>query len=95
MKSYRLSRAAVADLREASGYIARDSKSAAVRWLDSIEHKFTVLSTQPEIGERCDGVRPGLRRFSAGSYVIYYRIDAGKVRIIRVLHGARDSQRLL
>jgi plasmid stabilization system protein ParE len=34
---------------------------------------------------------PGMRRFSASNYVIYFR-KADRLQIVRILHGARDAE---
>ena len=46
------------------------------------------------IGEPREEVRPHLRSFSVGNYVIYYQIVGNRVVIVRVLHGARDLGKL-
>lgn len=33
---------------------------------------------------------PGLRYFTVGDYVIYYRVSGNMLSIARILHGARD-----
>jgi toxin ParE1/3/4 len=42
------------------------------------------------MGESVSQYRPGLRRFTVGNYVLYYEPIQGGVRLVRVLHGARD-----
>ncbi len=37
---------------------------------------------------------PGLRSFPVGRYLIFYLLDSGCLRIVRVLHGARDIDAL-
>ena len=37
---------------------------------------------------------PGLRAAPIDRYVIYFRVDGTRVRIERVLHGARDLKTL-
>ena len=91
MRKYRLGRKARADMREIAVYIAKHNSSAALNWLASLDERFSLLATQPQMGEKCDDLRPALRRITAGNYVIYFQPEAGTVRIIRVLHGARDS----
>jgi toxin ParE1/3/4 len=40
-------------------------------------------------------LRPGLRSFPVGDFIIVYRIEDGDVLILRVLRGSRDLQTLL
>jgi hypothetical protein len=45
--------------------------------------------------KRDDGLRPDVRSFPAGDYLILYRVDKKRgVLILRVIHGARDLDRL-
>ena len=92
MSRYRLSRPARADLKEAVRYIARDKPSAAARFLQRIGDTIRMLASAPMLGEACDHIRQGLRRFSHGNYVIYYEVRSENVRFVRVLHGARDAE---
>jgi toxin ParE1/3/4 len=87
---------AIADLDAIWDFIARDNVPAADRLLDRLQAHFELLVKHPEIGEQQPGLADGsYRRFTCGSYVIYYRpIDDGIV-VIRVLHGARDVDALL
>jgi toxin ParE1/3/4 len=92
---YRTTRFADQDLVEIWRYIAADNPAAATRLLDDVDKKFAMLARQPLIGEIRDEVRPGLRSFPVGSYVIYYTIDDDEtVVVMRVLHGARDSSQM-
>jgi toxin ParE1/3/4 len=76
-------------------YVARDNVAAADRLLARIDEAFAMLLRNPELGERVDRFRPGLRAWSVVTYVIYYRpIDEG-IEIYRVLHSARKAEDLL
>jgi len=57
--------------------------------------KFEMLSRQPLIGEQCPELRPTLRCFPEGSYVIYYEPTDDGVLIVRVLHGWRNVSQLI
>jgi toxin ParE1/3/4 len=88
---------AVDDLIAIWRYIAVDNHrpQAAEELLTRIDEVLTILSKQPEIGERQDRYSPGLRTFSVGRYVLFYRpLDDG-IRLIRVLHGARKWEDLI
>ena len=37
----------------------------------------------------------GVRRRAFGDYLIFYRISSRDVQVLRVLHGARDYERIL
>ncbi len=95
---YRLAPAAQQDIREHWHYIgiANHSPDAADRVVDLFFEKFELFATHPEIGELAhdfQDIRPGMRLFPAGSYVIYYRpIDNNQiVEVLHVLRGERDA----
>jgi len=87
---------AIADLDTIWDYIARDNVTAADRVLDELNEQLLLLARFPELGELQPHLADGAyRRFTCHNYVIYYRpIDAGIV-LVRVLHGARDHEKLL
>ena len=63
----------------------------ADRVVDSITNRFYLIATHPNIGRaRDEDLRPGLRSFPVGEYVIVYRIQDEDVLILRVLRGSRD-----
>jgi toxin ParE1/3/4 len=90
MSGYVVSPRARADMDEIWTYIAQGNRSAATRMIRRMTDKFAVLARQPGIGELRGDLCPGLRCVPLESYVIYYEIEASRVRIVRVLHGARD-----
>jgi toxin ParE1/3/4 len=87
---------ATADLDGIWDYIARDNPVAADRVIDELNDSFVLLADNPEIGELqlhlADGV---YRRFICRNCVIYYRPLEDGVVLVRVLHGARDHERML
>jgi toxin ParE1/3/4 len=95
MKKFRVSARAEIDLAEIRLFISQDSPQAATRLIDRFFKRFHFLGRFPKAGERQPRLGTGdLRNFSHGSYVIYYRIHASDVEIVRVVHGARDSAKL-
>jgi plasmid stabilization system protein ParE len=64
---------AESDLDEISYFLATQSSNIDVvdRVIDSITARFALLATQPYIGRRRDeDLRPGVRSFVVGDYVI-------------------------
>lgn len=91
----RLRPEAEADIEAIALYIAEDSPSAALRWYAEIHAHCHRIADMPEIGVARPHIRPGLRTFPVGNYLILYRqIDDG-AEIVRVVHGARQWQDLL
>lgn len=96
--SHRIAASAEADLDEIWYYVAVQSGSADIadRLIDSIIDCFLMISRYPEIGRTRDhDLRPGLRSFSIGEYLIIYRIAGANVLILRILRGSRDLESLL
>jgi toxin ParE1/3/4 len=62
------------------------------RYLAQFVHAFELLAAAPELGQRCDDIKPGWRRLPQGTHVIFYRVvpDAETVDIVRVLHARMD-----
>jgi toxin ParE1/3/4 len=76
-------------------YVARESGSADVasRVIDAITDRFWLLAKNPHIGRRRDhDLRPGLRSFSVGEYLIIYRIEDADATILHVIRGSRDIE---
>jgi len=95
--AHRLSPEAEGELDEVWRYIARETGSVetARAVVSSITERFHFLSAYPRIGRRRDNLRPGLRSYPVGDYVIFYRVRHRDVIILRVLHGRRDLDRLI
>lgn len=71
-------------------FIAADNPAQADDFIDLIDEKFQNLSRQPGLGRRREELVAGLRSLPMGRYVIFYLQDQDGLRIVRVLHGARD-----
>lgn len=89
-----------ADLSEIASYLAQDSLSAALRFLEAAETTFADLASSPELGTLDEFRSPrlaGVRRWRIrgfNSYLVFYRaLDQG-IEVIRVFHGARDIEAL-
>ncbi len=79
-------------------YVAKERGSIEIadRLIDSIAERFLLLSRNPRIGRRRDEeLRPGLRSFPVGEYIILYRIEAEDVLILHVARGSRNLDALL
>lgn len=63
---------------------------------DSLTERFWLLARYPHIGPRRDhDLRPGLRSFAVGEYIILYRTQGEDVLILHVFRGSRNIQALL
>ena len=96
--AHRIAPSAEADLDEIWYYVAVQSGSIEIadRLIDSITDRFFMISRYPQIGRSRDhDLRPGLRSFVVGEYVILYRIEGKDVFILHVMRGSRDIESLL
>ena len=92
----RISRRATTDLDEIWLHIAeQDGIEPAQRLIGMLSEKFFLILSQPFIGRSEEELRPALRSFPAGNYRIYYEPRHDYIRIVRVLHGARDREKAL
>jgi toxin ParE1/3/4 len=89
--AHRLAPEAETDLDSIWYYTAKETGTdIADRLIDSIADRFFLLATHPHAGRLRNDLRPGLRSFPVGQYVILYRIEREDVLILHVLHGRRD-----
>jgi toxin ParE1/3/4 len=94
-RGYRLSSIAEVDVASIVQYIARDNIEASLRLVDRFTETFALLASQPDLGESCSGRTINLRRFSIGSYLVFYLSMDDEIVIARVLHGARQWEHLI
>jgi toxin ParE1/3/4 len=93
----RIALQAESDLDDIWYFIAVESGSLEIadRFVDAITGRFVSLANHPYIGRPRDhDLRPGVRTFPVGDYVIAYRADDNDVLILRVLRGSRDIEGL-
>lgn len=95
MKRLVFSPAARADLVAIALYIAEDSPDRADSFLAELEAKARQAAERPASFAAGDDVSPGLRAARHGSYLLFFRETSAEVRIVRVLHGARDLPRAI
>ena len=94
MALLRVARAARRDLADIAAFTRdRWGEAQAEKYLRQLDARFKLLARSPELGRRCDHVRPGLLKYAEGRHVIYYRDTGATVDIVRVLHDAMDPDR--
>lgn len=79
--------AALSDLRAIADFIGRDNRVAASQQVNIIRTAAMTLTRFPEAGRI--GQHAGSRELIVprSPYILAYRIDAGTVQVLRVLHG--------
>jgi toxin ParE1/3/4 len=92
--AHRLAPQARLELSSIWNYIVTESGNlaAADGVIDAITARFYLLSQYPRMGRARDDLRPGLRSFAVGQYVIVYTIEDEDVEILHVFHGRQDIE---
>lgn len=101
--SYRLQiqPTAEADVDQVAVFIAKDSVERALRFYDSVEVTYRTILEYPERWPEFESDHPalaGVRKLAVHRYskfLVFYQIKQRTVRIIRVIHGARDLASVL
>lgn len=99
---YHLRPAAARDLDEQAAYLAQEaSLETALRFYDDASATFENLARMPGMGERRESGHPRLAELRVWrvegfeKHLIFYQPADDGIEIIRVLHGARDIDRIL
>jgi toxin ParE1/3/4 len=99
---YHVSPAAETDVDEQAAYLAQEaSLETALRFYDAASATFEKVARMPGIGEQRESAHPrlaGVRVWRVEGFkkhLIFYRPTGEGIEIIRVLHGARDIDRIL
>lgn len=71
-------------------FIAADSIKAADGLIDRIDRAFDMLADTPLAGRSRDELRPNLRSFPVGNYIIFYVPLPDGVEVVRVMSGRQD-----
>lgn len=88
--------AAKNDLKDIYQYGLRQwGQSQSESYLSTIKKQFWLLTQQPLLGTERPELLPDTRSLPIESHILFYRVTANKVEIIRVLHGRQDPQRQL
>lgn len=88
-------REAAGDLRRIAAETRRAwGEDQAKRYLGRLRDDITALREYP-LRYPEFAARPGLRRMNSGRHAVFYRAEADRIEIIRVLHVASDLPRWL
>lgn len=85
---------AEADLEDLGDYIALDNPRRAVSFVRELRARCDRLAERPRAHRLREEFGPGVRGAVHGSYIILYVERHGILLIERVIHGARDLDRL-
>jgi len=92
---YRLTADAQRDLETIREYILNDNPQRAVSFVDELIARFRSLAERPMSFRGRDELSPGLRSAAHGNYIILFRPEQDFVKILRVVHGARNLPRVV
>jgi plasmid stabilization system protein ParE len=89
-----ISKRADADINSIWNHIAKDNPATADRVESKLHQAIDNLVENPSLGHFRDDVADRRYRFWCEySYLIVYRVTGQILRVVRVIHGARDMSR--
>ena len=78
------------DLEDIEDWIARDSPSRALWFIEGLADALDRLADMPLLGRARPEIRTSLRSIVHVSYIVFYRPTSAGITVLRVIHGARD-----
>jgi len=91
LKQLVIAPAAKADLKALYQYGIRHwGQAQSDRYLSSLKERIWSLLDHPLIGSERPELLTGIRSLPIDSHVLFYRVTASRVEVIRVLHGRQD-----
>ncbi len=95
MKSVRIAPEAAGDADEISDYIARDDPERADSFVDELLARARQIGEGPRRFRLRPEIGPGLRAARHGPYLVIFDEQPDYIRVLRILHGARDLKRVV
>ena len=96
MHNIKYSKQAELDLFEVIAYIAKESKTNALHYLNRYEEKIELLKQNPLMGADCKNklIKRDCRVLVHESHIIIYQINQEKnvIFIVRIFHGSENYQ---
>ncbi len=89
-RRYRLSERAADDLTDIYDYIAKTNPKAAQRVVNAIQVKIRSIAALGLTGTPKDDMKSDLRAAVFRNHLIYFRVTASHLLILRILHGRQD-----
>jgi toxin ParE1/3/4 len=84
------------DLEAIGDWIAKDNPLRAVSFVQEVKQACDRVLSAPHgypLVQRYKHLE--IRRRSYGDYLVFYRVSAKWIEILRILHGARDYETIL
>lgn len=96
MAEIHLSKAARRDLVDIRLYsIAQFDADTVDRYFEGFDNAFALLVEHPRAGAPTPQYGKAMRCLVHDKHRIFYRVEKGRVLIVRVLHHARDARRAM
>ena len=58
---------------------------------EALNRSFDSLRANPELGRARDDLPPGVRSLVVRQHIVFYRLEADTIRVLRVLHGRMNA----
>jgi len=89
---FTLTRKARDDLKSIAAYTQRKwGKEQRRLYTRQFDDAFHLLSDTPALGNECDFIKQGYRKFAIASHVIFYRgVGSSEIEVVRILHKRMD-----
>jgi toxin ParE1/3/4 len=95
MTRVRFTPQAKTDLLAINRFIALDNPDAARRLIAAIRQQCQTLAKFPDMGRLWEELKPPLRSFPVGNYLIFYRPGSGGgIEVIAVVSGYQEIEAL-
>ena len=79
---------AIEKTTEITEYIAQDNPVAAIKWVDTLFKKVSLLKSLPETGRIVPEThRDDIRELIYGNYRIIYSVDKKRICVLTVRHS--------
>ena len=88
----RYSEDALEDLDQILKFIAKDSSTRALAFIDRLKSSIELLITFPGLGVSCQskGIAEDCRVMIFESYLIFYIVNVEKILILSIINAAKD-----
>lgn len=97
MAGFTLRPKAIEDLEQIWHYTLNTwGNPQANTYIRQLSDGIHLLANEPDIGQNCDYIRPGYRKYPINRHVIFYRaIAVDEIEVVRILHERMDVNRHL
>ena len=88
---FRVARRAEQDIVEIGEFIGRGNPVRALSFTIELRAKIARAALTPHAYRERPELKSGVRAARYGRYLVYFRIEAQCMEVLRIRHGARDT----